>query len=292
MWFIYGILNASFLSVRRLYDKKALTTGHVPPLTLSWSTRAIAAVIMLAGLILFIQPDVTISTDFYIAIILVTVGFYPLFSWLYYSALRDGRISTTLPILGLIPVFSLVAAYFVRGETPPLWGIIGVLCIAFSIYYMHFHTFSHPLQPFKEILSEKPARKMLAVAVIATFGALVDKWGVDAGGPFLYATFNLVGAVMAVAIIDAIMHHRRAIQPVFEKWHIILFIGLVELGVFVFYNLALANTPSVAYIVAMRDLSILVTAAVGAYVYKEKVSNHTKAAYLIAAIGFILIAVQ
>jgi hypothetical protein len=42
----------------------------------------------------------------------------------------------------------------------------------------------------------------------------------------------------------------------------------------------------------MRDLSILVTAAVGAYVYKEKVSNHTKAAYLIAAAGFLLIAVQ
>lgn len=292
MWFLYGILNAGFLSARRLYDKKALTTGHVPPLTLSWSTRAIAAVIMLAGLIFIVKPGLNLPGSFYIAVALVTIGFYPLFSWLYYTALRDGKMSTTLPILGLIPVFSLIAAFFIRGEAPPLGGIIGVLCIAFSLYFMHFHTFNHPLQPFKEIVSEKPARKMMGVAIIATFGALIDKWGVDSGGPLLYATFNLMGAVLAVATIDAFIHHKQAIKPVFERWHIILTIGLIELGVFLFYNLAMAETPSIAYIVAMRDLSILITAAVGAYLFKEKVSGHTKISYLIAATGFILIAIN
>ena len=270
MWALFSGLSAASLAWRRLGEKKLSNDSGLPAMTIGWLTRVFA----LPPLAVFYfgfhyRSLIDLPWDFWWPLGLVVLVFYPLFTYFYYRSIGAGELSEVLPIMSLIPVLTLVSAWFLRGEEPTLWGVIGIIFITTGIYVLHFEKPADLGLPLKALVYSRPSRHMLYVSLILGLATSFDKLAIQAGGPYAYSFFNIAGGGLALYLVDKISSQGQKPARAYLWKPENIGLGILESVTSLFLFLALASGSFIAYIIAVRNLNVPIAAALGLIVLKE-----------------------
>src|SRR3982751_6842700 len=120
MWIFWALFSALTAATRRTTEKRLNKKFH--PFTMSFMVQLLSLPVILATVLLrgdMITPQ-HLGMAFWLPVVLVCIGFYPLNAILYSGAVRHGELSKVFPIQSLWPVFSLLPAWVWLHEAPSL----------------------------------------------------------------------------------------------------------------------------------------------------------------------------
>src|SRR3989344_5990398 len=194
MWFIFAFISASISGGKRIYYKHL--TNFFGNFSMGFLTLAFS---LLPTLILvFILPNEidtwALSLRFWIPLSVSLFGIYPIQTYLFYRATREGDVSTVTPVLALLPVFNIVTSLILLNEKPSIIGLVGIILVVSGTYLM---------------LLQKTAKKRIATPVLMMIGAVfcialgstLDKIAIQASNPVFYSFVNTLGATVVLWVL-------------------------------------------------------------------------------------------
>jgi len=269
MWIILSLLSALALSVRDISIKKASSKGS--PL---FSSVAMLALLLplVVGIIIW-ERNFDLTLD--LSIKLASASLIDSFAiFLYSKSLQStGKISTSAPILALIPVFQVIFSYLFMDQITSTLGLLGImLSIIFLSYSSAFS--------ITKILNEKSSIYMLGVALCWGSSSLIHKQGAANLSSLLWTSY--VCLISFIILFSCARLSGRCILRISEIPRFWLPALAHFLTLFSFYGAsALGN---VAYISSIRRLSIVFSVAGGIFIFKEKLTKRV----VITMCGLIL----
>lgn len=291
MWFGLAFLSAVLYAFRGVLEK--LLVARVNRYVLGLGVRLFALPFFFIPFIvnpdLFISP-LDLSVEFWVAVLVVSLVGTPLETYFYYKSIKDEEISLALPILSLTPVLTIFFGMIFLQEFPSIVGALGVVAILFGVYALKIGHARHGLlEPVFHLARNKSLRLMAIVALSLAIGAVLDKIGVTNANAYMYALFNYLLVSMTLfgfAFVKAKPHLGQL------KTHARDFtiLGLVVAGYTLLYLLAL-EVGNTAYVVAIRNASLLISIVLGVFWLKEKDLRTKMFAGSIIVVGLILIKV-
>ncbi|MBI2379422.1 MAG: EamA family transporter [Gammaproteobacteria bacterium] len=266
MWFIYSLLSAVFLAGRDLAVKRQ--ASRLDSLSLSFALSALALPVLALGIAVFGVPE--LKPGFWGALAAAALG-DGLAALLYVRALKAADLSRAVPMLSFLPVFQVLSAPFLVGETPSAAGLACILVTVAGSYLLNFSDWRAGLwAPFKILFRERGSRLMLAVALLWSLTASFHKLGVQRSSPafWLFAvnaaialmTYPLARAFGASPLADLRAQGRALVLPAFAN--------ALTMGAF----FAAVQTGQVAYASSIRRLSVVFSLAAGAVLLRERPS--------------------
>ncbi|MDD3620341.1 MAG: DMT family transporter [Desulfobulbaceae bacterium] len=274
LWFSLSALSAT---------AKAANQAATKTLTSTYSVLAIAAFGQLAAGIsvfpLILVPGLVAipgDLDFHRAAF-VTISLNIAAILLLVEAIRGSELSYALPFLGLTPVFTILTAWVLRGEVIGLVGVLGILLVFLGT--MSIDAGSLPdwaKLGGRRIFRDRGVRLVVCVALIYSISSVYDKSATLLSDPYTFVWYSAV--IRAVALLLLFFGRRRlwgidnsvtTVRPA----HILLFafLGVTFIAEALFQMGALQTGP-VAFVIAIKRLSILFTSLAGVLVFKEAFS--------------------
>ncbi len=286
MWIFWALISAVLVASRRPFEKKIMKDMHhftYGFLVQCVSLPTLAAIVILNGELL---NPLHLDFRFWLPVIIVSVGFYPLNTFLYIHAIKDGELSKVLPLQSLWPVFALILAWATIGEVPSIIATIGVICTVLGIYALGLkgRRLHHPFQPFRE---DSSSRAMLAGVILVAFVSVLDKIAIQASNPLFYSFASTLGAMLTlfVAMIISKQKVTSSLRPLAKK---ISIIGTLQGLTYATYLLAVASGP-IAYVSALRGTNILMGSILGIIIFKEKLTKPKVVSFLFIIMGAALL---
>ncbi|MBS3127825.1 EamA family transporter [Candidatus Woesearchaeota archaeon] len=280
LWLVYSLLTAVLQSVRDVLGKAK--TKVLDEYVLAWSMSFVTAVLFFP-LFFFIEiPSLDLSFWFSI---LVSGTINIVAFLLYTKALKHDDLSLSMPMLCFTPALLLITSPFLVGEFPSLLGIGGVLLIVLGTYIMKM-TEKGFFSPFKALLRQKGPRYMLLVAVLFSISANVDKIGLQHSSLW----FWIISVEIFIALgLTIVMMVKSSQKPRLRDIKHILPLGLVEAGT-VFFHMSALGITFVAYLIAIKRTSALLSTLWGHFFFKEKEFKERITGALFMVLGVTLIA--
>ncbi len=286
MWIFWALLSAVLVASRRPFEKKVI--GQLHHFTYGFLVQCISLPVLLALVILsgkMINPF-ELGIKFWLPVLIVSVGFYPLNTFLYKHALKDGELSKVLPLQSLLPVFALLLAWLTLGEVPGLVAAAGIVLTVLGIYALGLkgRRLHHPLQPFREDTS---SRAMLAGVLLVALVSILDKVAIQASNPLFYSLASTAGAMLTLFVAMRISKQRITVNlwPLAKRLSII---GTLQSTTYATYLLAVASGP-IAYVSALRSTNILMGSALGMLVFKEKLTRPKFVSFALIVAGAVFL---
>lgn len=211
---------------------------------------------------------------------------------LYMRAIRDHPLSLTLPYLAFTPVFVILVAYLLLGERVGLAGGAGVVLVVVGAWLLNlehawlgdWRTWGRPL---KAILWEPGSRMMLGVALIYSLTATMGKGAMRYLPPGQTgALYFLMLGVAAVLLLG--VPRPRALRTLWRRPAAVLVVALCSAVMVYTHFLALQQTE-VAYMIAVKRVSLLFGMVYGALLFAERrLGTHLLAGgVMLAGVGLI-----
>ena len=283
-WFVLSILTAVFASARDFQSKSHL--ARVDPLTVSWALSLFS--IPFLGIALAFTDIPAVDSTFFLLVgsagAVLTVGWI-----LYIKALSVSEMSLVVPMISFSPLFLLILAPLFLGEIPSPIGICGVSLIVVGTYILGVSRASIGfLGPFRALLRERGPRLMLVAAMVFSVAAIMDKAGIMRSSAILFAFVeNVCVALFMIPIVY--VRHRAGFREVVANWKILLPIGFCVAMMFVCQASAMRLGP-VAYVVAIKRLSVLISVLVGGLLLGEEQLSVRLAGSTVMVCGIYFIA--
>jgi uncharacterized membrane protein len=216
-----------------------------------------------------IVPFHELTGTFWLAVLVTSFISTPLETIFYYKALKEEELSLALPILSVSPVLTIGFAALVLGEYPSVFGALGVVIILFGVYALKLNSAREGiLTPLKHLARSRGVQFMAIVACSLALGGVFDKMGIQGSNVYMYALCNYVLVSFSLFIIAMIKAPKQLHQLKVHARGFIL-IGLVVAGYTLLYLLAL-EAGNTAYVVAIRNASVLMSIILGVLIFKEK----------------------
>jgi transporter family protein len=202
--------------------------------------------------------------------------------------MKQGELSCVLPLQSLWPVLSLLPAWLFLHETPTLVACIGIVLTVFGVYALGLkgRSLHHPLQPFRE---DRASLYMLLSVILVTAGGVLDKIAIQVSNAALYSFMSTIGTIIALSI-------SRRIQGIQDSASVrrmlrnLTVMGSLQGTSYTSYLLAMAAGP-IAYVTAIRSSNILVGAALGIVLLKERLTKAKLLSFGLILLGGVLLAV-
>ncbi len=273
MWLFLGILSALFLGFYDVFKKQSLRQNEVVPvLTVSIHISSVILTIpLLLSVIypnhtdsLFYVPQVSLQTHFFIFLKSVLV----LSSWLLaYFAMKNLPITIVSPVNATRPIWTMLGALIIFGETLNVWQSVGVGFILCSF-------FAFSLIGKKEGISfihNKWIICLLSAMFLGAASGLYDKYLMkqyDHNAVQVYYTYYQAIMMLSVCLIWYVRHK----TTVSFRWQwSIVFISVFLVASDFVYLLALTYEGSLlAVISTVRRAGVIVPFVYGALALKEQ----------------------
>jgi drug/metabolite transporter (DMT)-like permease len=282
-WFYLTLLSALFWSAVDILSK--WISKDMSDLTSLW-IRFVYSIPFFSLVWLFIDTPAVSAKFWFILLIL-----YPMeiLVWvLYLRAIRISPLSTTIPFLGLTPVFLLVVPWILLGEQVSLIGGLGVVTIAAGIYMLNLNQQEAGiLEPFKAVRREKGSLLMIAVAIIFSVLSTVGKMAIIESSPMFFAgVYYPVLGVLLTPYVLSNSESRKEIKS--HPWKSLLVgMAFAMMALAHFYAIEIAK---VAYMIAVKRTSLIYSTILGYLFFKEKNIRQRLIGVIIIVIGVFLIA--
>ena len=266
LWLPLTILSAFTLATSDALTKKAIAGRN--EYLVSW-LRLLPSVPIFLLALLFI-PTPRITPDFYVCVF--TAAPLEAFTvFLYAKALKLSPLNLTLPLLSLTPLLLLVIPFLLLGETISFWGAAGIVLIAAGGYLLNVRPGQQGgLAPLKALLSERGALYMLCVAAIYSITATLGKKAIAASSPLFFICCYV--PLMALLTAPVALYKGRGELRAMAHNGMLRATALPAL----FYLLQAVthviaiNLTNVAYMIAVKRLSLLFGVLYGRYLFRER----------------------
>ncbi|WP_239027570.1 EamA family transporter [Geomonas diazotrophica] len=266
LWFPLTLLSAFFLATSDATTKRALTGRNEYLVT--W-LRIVPTLPLFLIPLPFI-PVPKLGDDFYFCIF-TGLPLEAVAIILYTKALKLSPLSLTLPLLSLTPLLLLVVPYLLLGERISAMGGAGILLIALGGYLLNTgRGETGILAPLRALAGDKGAMCMLGVAAIYSVTSTLGKRAIASSSPLFFAAVYLPLLVLVLTPV-ALYKSRGELGPALRN-------GTVEAALLPAVCYALqalthvyaVNLTNVAYMIAVKRLSLLFGVLYGHYLFKEK----------------------
>ena len=267
MWFLYALLGAFGKSYSGFFRKKiAMSVSGAMYIWLGYSL----ILLLMTPLMIPRFSQVASSLVHFPLVIFGAAFSYIAATQLNLAALKREDLSYTAPLNAFVPVFTLVLAVPVLGETPPKYGLLGIAIVVIGAYIVSIKPERISwYDPLRRLFTSAGAQLSLGVAVCYAINTVLMKILTNGGvNAFvvLYVT-TLMGWILLVKVPIARRTELAAITGS-DKWYVL---G-GSLGSFAgsfFHILALANTYT-SYAAAVRRLDAVISVLLGWRYLKEK----------------------
>lgn len=285
MWLVFALLNPLSESIRSLISKK--TSEKVDPLVIAWSNYVFPFFCFFPGIFLI---ELKFSTQFWVAVSITAI--INLTATIFYNkALAYGDISSVMPMLSFTPLFLLLTSPILIGEFPNIYGLIGIVLIVSGSYLLNLKA-AHKgfLEPLKSLIQNRGTRYMLFVAFIWSISANFDKISINSSSLFQHLIFiNIIVFTLLTSLVGLKKKFNK--KNLLENKKPLILISALAVGSFIFHMAALSLTL-VAYVIALKRLSGLLSVFLGFYFFKESEikSRLLGAIIMFAGVIFIVLA--
>lgn len=283
-WVPLALATALFYGLQGAWSKRI--TRDATPLAASWAIFAFAFPALL--LYLAIQGLPEVQPTFWPAV--ATTSALSLFSfYLYVSALHRGELGLTYPLLALTPLFLVPVEWVLLGDLPGIRESVGIVGVVAGVYLLHLPAEREgALAPFRSLLRDPGSRRMLAVALIWSVSAVVDKIAVtNASTPFYGVVLS---GFLGVAFLPFLSRKgggvRAALAPD-TRWLLVVQ-GLLFAATFIVQMEALQRTLA-AYVITTKRSGALVTVLLGAALFGERQLGRRLGGTVVILVGVLLI---
>jgi drug/metabolite transporter (DMT)-like permease len=256
------------------------------PRRLEASLMALGAAVLLSAPVLLVHPLGEVSPWAW-ALVLLSGAFETAYLITLTAAYEVGDLSLVYPIArGTAPLVVTPLAALLLGESPSASGLLGIALVIGGIFATHSGF----------LRSARGAGAGPAVALAALTGvmiagySLVNKVGVQTMPVVLWAFLVLSVDTVLLALVLAVRGGFAWPQRGAPRWRAIA-IGVLMLAAYVGILTALSLAP-VSYVVAGREVSIVVTALAGTLVLREHHSRRRIAGAAIIFTGLLVLALS
>lgn len=275
MWVIFGVVSLLALGVYDLLKKVSLNNNAVLPV-LFFSTVASA--------LLFVPPLVLSHTvagfeqydNFYIPsvslkvhLLIIAKALIVVSSWiLSFMALKNLPISIVSPIRSTGPVWTLLGAIVIYGETLTTLQWIGMM-VALVFFYFFSIAGNKEGVDFK---TNKWVWFIFLATLIGTFSTLYDKYLIAHYNRLaVQAYFSFYQVPIMLLVLWLFWYPKRKQLTPFQWRHAIPLIGIVlVLGDFAYFYALTYEDSLVSILSLLRRSSVIISFGVGAVLFKEK----------------------
>jgi len=222
---------------------------------------------------------------------LVVSGIAEMFYFLFLGRAYDvGDLSVVYPLARSSPLFLFVLAVVFLGEEVSVWGFVGIFLVVLGVYMIHLKGLSMRgfVKPIAS-LRGRASQFALLTALCTSIYSLVDKVGVTVVSSLAYAFWL---DFFVVAFLTPVVLWRRSWRAATAEWEgnvpQILVAGfLMRFGyVLVLVAMSLAQ---VSYILAVRQLSVVIGVALGVGLLGEKYGRIRLLSSVVIFTGIIIL---
>jgi len=206
------------------------------------------------------------------------------------KAYEEGDLSVVYPVARSSPMFVAIAASLLIGERISPWGALGIAHILFGVYVLHLKGWSGEelTRPLKA-LGDPASRYAFVAALGTTVYSISDKMGVTAVDPLLYSFW--LGFVIT-GMLSLVIVKRRGVSLLREELRGSLFrvsvAGVLVKGGYMLVLVAM-SMAQVSYILALRQVSVVLGAALGVVLLKERYGGVRIVGSMIIFVGVYLL---
>lgn len=206
-------------------------------------------------------------------------------------AVHVSDLSLVSPLQSTTPAFMVVAGFLILGERPDGSGLAGILLIVLGAWILNVERRGAGGWggPLRALVHDRGARLFLGVALIYGISASVDKVGVRASSPALWAASLHVTAalILALATVRAggladLRRVRSAAGP-----RLVLAGGVLALGATA--QMAALPLTLAAYVIAVKRTSVLMSVVAGGAFFGEREWRRRLAGAAVMLLGLGLI---
>lgn len=278
-------LTALFKSTSEIVSKRNLNTD-IGPYTNAWALRAFALPLILVALFFVGIPS--IENDFYLALsvsgpvsIVATV--------LYMKGLEASDISIISPISALSPLLLLITSPLIVNEFPSAIGLVGVVVTTLGVYLLELSKKEDGLlAPLKAIAREPGAKYIVAMLILYSISAPIDKLGVEAASPVMYTAGLHILTVIGLTPLVYFWGEDRIRDMSNKNLAGIATVGVLSGLSSIVQMMALTYTL-VIYVIAVKRAGILISVASGGIFFDEPYTKQRLIGSLVILAGLILI---
>jgi drug/metabolite transporter (DMT)-like permease len=205
-------------------------------------------------------------------------------------AYHSGDLSLTYPLCQTSMIYVPIWGGLLIGEKLSAVGIGGILLVAAGAYTVQMQKLSigELIRPFSN-LKDGSVRAALAAGFIYSFGAMLDKAGVQRYSP-LYFTWLMVVVMLFLMTVNLLRprYRNQVVSELRENWKLILLSGPIMMASFLTFRYGLKLAP-MSYAVPVRQVSILVGVLLGMLFLKESFGRIRLASALLILVGAFVI---
>jgi uncharacterized membrane protein len=286
MWFVFALLSAFFISVRKIGDKRLSHTLHY--LTFGWALQLFTLPIAFFALLVAgeMYNPFTLGPGFWVPTVLLWVTFYPISTFLYVYAIKHGELSKILPLQSLGPIFALLLGWGFLNQVPSTAVALGIGVVISGIYILNLKGkyLHNPIAVFK---NDKASLCMLLNLVVIAFAGVLNSIAIEASDPFYYSFISTLGAIPLLYMLAVVLN----VKEIAEVKRNILPLSIAGgmFGASFVANMAAISMGPLAHVSTVRSSSALIGAVLGIIYLRESLTKPKIASLLLIAVGLIMV---
>jgi len=192
--------------------------------------------------------------------------------WLYMQAIRTSPLSQTLPYLAFTPVFAVLTAWLLLGETVTAKGMAGICLVVAGAWLLNLpnnRTRGGPLHHrlLAAIAHERGSQLMLAVAAIYSLTSVMGKGAMQYVAPLTFGA--LYFAILGVASLAVFSIGDPGVGRILWRRPAAALLVGAAMAVMALTHFIAINQVEVAYMLTVKRASLLFGILYGALLFGE-----------------------
>ena len=209
------------------------------------------------------------------------------------AALSLGDVSAVQPIMGFIPLLTMIGGALFFNEQPSALAMIGILLVVLGLYFVGLRKGSSALEPLRAFANSRASWIALLATLFWTVTSLTHKVGIAEVGAMPWATALTLGSAVALSVaLPFVARSKGGVGLPRQAMPWLQFVVLTGIC-FAVQQFGLHNAlrrSQAGYVMAVVASSILIATAVGVLVLREQGGSHRITGALLVSSGVALIA--
>lgn len=211
---------------------------------------------------------------------------------LYFKAIKRSKISVTVPLITLTPLFMLITSPVMLGQFPTTVGLAGIIMIVVGTYISNISgDMNNFVEPFTALYKNQGARYMLLVAFIWSITSNLDKIGVEETSP-LYWAFAKDFVILLYLVPILLVKSKKPWQQTRERIRPLFSVGFFRFASVVaqMYAIELILVP---YVIAIKRASTAFVILFAFFYMNERINFRNRMIGIIIILaGLFVIAIS
>lgn len=260
MWLPLAIFSALTSASRRVLDKGL--TVNFGNYGMGFIVNAFALPLTIIFMFFLPLPDDVwnLPWRFWWPLLIIWFVLYPIQTHFFFKGMREGELSSVMPVTALLPVFSVAISFLLLGELPSPLGIVGIGLVVAGTYLV--------LKKKGTKMKQKPELYMIAATLCIAVGTTLDKISIQQSTPIFYAFMNTIGASVIFVILMYFYKQTGEFKKMKGLPGRLMLVGVLSGATYISAMFAFASGP-VSYVLAVRCANFILPAIWGMIFLKE-----------------------